>query len=205
MEMKNAPQEFSAIMDKHFIKDGYDQMDFGNVAGMLKDVWWSPGIRIGEILQGAKNSALLVGVFTAENEQIGYARVISDKTRFAYIMDVVVDDRYRRQGIGRTMIRYILHHPELKDVYQWLLLPKMRMAYTGKSALLQFPILENGWRLENSGPIDDYCMPCTRPVVLFDARPRLTVGSHGHVARGGSVPKAGEECYRDFYGDTEFI
>jgi GNAT superfamily N-acetyltransferase len=72
-------------------------------------------------MQGAQNSALIVGAFSSENEQIGYSRVISDKTRFAYIMDVIVDDKYRKQGIGQAMINYILNHPELKDVYQWLL------------------------------------------------------------------------------------
>jgi len=49
---------------------------------------------------------------------------ISDKTRLAYILDVIVDDRYRKQGIGQAMIRYILDHPELKDVYKWVLITK---------------------------------------------------------------------------------
>src|SRR4030042_2731284 len=89
---------------------------------MLKDVWWSPGIKKTEIMQGAHNSALLVGAFTADNEQIGYSRVISDKTRFAYILDVIVDNSYRKQGIGQAMIKFILNHQELKDVYQWMLL-----------------------------------------------------------------------------------
>jgi N-acetylglutamate synthase-like GNAT family acetyltransferase len=111
-------------MVKYSLKDGYEQFDFDKVTHMLKDVWWSPGIKKSEVVQGAKNSSLLIGAFTAEKEQIGYARVISDKTRFAYIMDVVVDDRYRKQGIGQAMIKCILNHPELRDVYQWLLLTK---------------------------------------------------------------------------------
>ena len=76
------------------------------------------------MIQGASNSALLVGAFTSDNKQIGFSRVISDKTRFAYILDVVVDENYREHGIGQAMIRYILNHPDLKDVYQWLLLTK---------------------------------------------------------------------------------
>jgi GNAT superfamily N-acetyltransferase len=111
-------------MTEYSLKDGYEQMDFEKITRMLKDVWWSPGIKKSEILQGAQNSALLVGAFNRENEQIGYSRVISDKTRFAYIMDVIVDERYRKQGIGQAMIAYILSHQELKDVYQWLLLTK---------------------------------------------------------------------------------
>jgi predicted GNAT family acetyltransferase len=102
------------------IKHGFDQMDFDSVRDMLKDVFWSIGIKKDEIIQGAKNSALLVGVFNS-GKQIAFARVISDKTRFAYIMDVVVHKDYRKQGIGQLMIRDILNHPELKDVYQWLL------------------------------------------------------------------------------------
>jgi GNAT superfamily N-acetyltransferase len=64
----------------------------------------------------------VVGAFTTDNEQIGYARVISDKTRFAYILDVIVDEKYRKQGIGQAMVRFILAHQSLKDVYQWVLI-----------------------------------------------------------------------------------
>jgi ribosomal protein S18 acetylase RimI-like enzyme len=111
-------------MIKYSLKYGYNEMDFDKVTNMLKEVWWSPGIKKGEVIKGAQNSALLVGAFTTNNEQVGYSRVISEKTRFAYIMDVVVDERYRKQGIGQAMIRFILNHPELSDVYQWLLLTK---------------------------------------------------------------------------------
>jgi N-acetylglutamate synthase-like GNAT family acetyltransferase len=111
-------------MAKYSLKHGYSEMDFDKVTKMLKDVWWSKGISKDEVIQGAQNSFLLVGAFDNENEQIGYSRVISDKTRFAYIMDVVVDDRYRKKGIGQSMISYILNHYELSDVYQWLLMTK---------------------------------------------------------------------------------
>lgn len=106
--------------ENFLIKHGFDQMNFDQVRDMLKKVFWSIDIKNEEIIQGAKNSALLVGVFRSD-EQIGFARVISDKTRFAYIMDVVVHEKYRLQGIGQLMINYILSHPDLKDVYQWLL------------------------------------------------------------------------------------
>jgi GNAT superfamily N-acetyltransferase len=50
--------------------------------------------------------------------------VISDKTRFAYILDVYMDEKYRRKGIGQAMIKFILNHPEIKDVYQWVLITR---------------------------------------------------------------------------------
>jgi GNAT superfamily N-acetyltransferase len=112
------------LMDKYQIRDGFVNMDFKKATLMLKDSFWSPGISEEEVIRGAENSALLVGTFREDGEQIGYARVISDKTRFAYILDVMVDERYRKQGIGQSMVRHILSHPRLKDVYQWLLITK---------------------------------------------------------------------------------
>ena len=91
---------------------------------MLSNAFWSNGIKIDEVKKGAENSALVVGVFLSCNNQIGYARVISDKTRFAYILDVYIDEDFRKRGIGQKMINYILNHEELKDVYQWLLITK---------------------------------------------------------------------------------
>lgn len=106
------------------LQSGYNLMDFDKITDMLKDAFWSIGIKKEEVVKGAQNSALLVGAFTENNRQIGFARVISDKTRFGYIMDVIVDEKYRRQGIGRSMVKHILNHQELKDVYQWLLITK---------------------------------------------------------------------------------
>ena len=100
---------------------GMQAMDFDKVTAMLSTVFWCKGIQREEVVQGAANSALVVGAFLESGAQIGFARAISDKTRFAYILDVVVEEAFQRQGVGQAMIRYILAHPELKDVYQWFL------------------------------------------------------------------------------------
>ncbi len=112
------------LMEEFVIKDGLKNMDFKKVTEMLSKSFWVPGIKIDEVKKGALNSALVIGAFLPDETQISYARVISDKTRFAYILDVYVDQPYRRRGIGRDMIRYILVHNELKDVYQWTLITK---------------------------------------------------------------------------------
>ena len=105
------------------MKDGFTEMDFDRVRDMLAESFWTPGISRAEVVQGAANSALVVGAFL-DGQQIGFARVISDKTRFAYILDVYVAEGHRKKGVGRTMLRHILTHEELKDVYQWLLITR---------------------------------------------------------------------------------
>jgi GNAT superfamily N-acetyltransferase len=95
---------------------------------------------------------LVAGVFTPEGDQIGYARAISDKTRYAYILDVYVDENFRKQGVGQAMIKFILNHTKLKDVYQWLLITKDAHGVYSK---LGFKPLENPERwmeIRNHGP-----------------------------------------------------
>ena len=105
------------------IKAGYENMDFAKVTEMLSKAFWSIGIKADEVKKGALNSALVVGAFH-DNVQVGYARVISDKTRFAYILDVYVDESYRKKGIGQLMLNKLLADEDLKDVYQWLLITR---------------------------------------------------------------------------------
>ncbi len=102
------------------LRDGMDQMNFQQVTAMLASSKWSPGIKIEEVVKGATYSALVVGAFL-KDEQIGYARVISDRTRFAYIADVFVREDSRHRGVASRMMRHMMEHPSLKDVYQWLL------------------------------------------------------------------------------------
>jgi GNAT superfamily N-acetyltransferase len=111
-------------MENIIFKDQIDAMDFEKVTGMLSQAFWSPGIGRAEVKKGAQNSALVVGAFLPDGRQIGYGRVISDKTRFAYIMDIYIDEPYRKQGIGQAIMKFILSHETLKDVYQWTLITK---------------------------------------------------------------------------------
>src|SRR4030066_1935682 len=134
------------------IIDDTQKMDFTRITEMLKDAWWSKDIGIEEVKQGADNSALVVGVFTPEGIQIGYSRVISDKTRFAYILDVYVDEHFRKQGVGQAMINFILHHPKLRDVYQWLLITKDAHGVYSKAGFKQLESPDKWMEIRNSGP-----------------------------------------------------
>jgi GNAT superfamily N-acetyltransferase len=95
-------------------------MDFIKVTGMLTKAYWCEGIKIDEVKAGAVRSAVVVGAFL-DGEQIGYARAVSDLSRIAILMDVYVDERYRRQGVGQRMVRSIQNNKSLKDVRLWIL------------------------------------------------------------------------------------
>jgi ribosomal protein S18 acetylase RimI-like enzyme len=103
------------------INSNEESLRLDEIHGMLSKVFWSPGITKNEIIKGIRNSALVVGAYTENGQQVGFLRVVSDKVRFAYILDVVVREDLRRQGLGQRMVQFALNHPQLQDVYQWLL------------------------------------------------------------------------------------
>jgi len=115
-------------MTHHFkdyeISDELQRIDFKKVTEWLAGCYWSPGIGQDEVEKGAKNSSLVIGVYTQDGSQVGYARMASDKTRFAYIMDVFVEPSHRNKGIAQAILRFAMDHPDYKSVYQWLLATK---------------------------------------------------------------------------------
>jgi GNAT superfamily N-acetyltransferase len=135
------------------IKSGFEAMQFDKITQMLAKSFWCPGIKKGEVIQGAQNSALVIGAFLANGEQVGYARVISDKTRFAYILDVMVDENYRKQGIGQAMVNAILQHSELSNIYQWLLITKDAHGVYAKSGFKPVARPNDWMEIRNPRPV----------------------------------------------------
>ena len=102
-------------------REGFAAMDFSRVHGWLAASYWTPAVSRERVERAAANSAMVLGVFAADGSQVAYARVISDKTRFAYFCDVIVDESHRGRGIGRAMVKYVLDHPDFATVVTWTL------------------------------------------------------------------------------------
>jgi GNAT superfamily N-acetyltransferase len=99
-------------------------VDFAKVHDWLTNSYWSPGITREKVEQAAKYSAAVVSVWhlaDGANQQVGYCRVVSDRTRFAWLADVFVEPAHRNRGIARAIVRFCLDHPELRDVPHFLL------------------------------------------------------------------------------------
>lgn len=57
-----------------------------------------------------------------QGKQVGFARVITDYTEFASLWDVFIDESHRRQGVGKTLMKFLLDHPKLKGIFRWFLM-----------------------------------------------------------------------------------
>lgn len=80
--------------------------------------YWARGRTFEEVVRSIEHS-MCFGVYL-DGQQIGFARVISDKTIFAYLADVFVLPNFQGRGVAQTLLKSILDHSELKSV-NWLL------------------------------------------------------------------------------------
>lgn len=60
-----------------------------------------------DIQQMIDNSQLILGVWD-DDQLVGFARVVTDDIYRAWIEDVIVDEAYRKHGIGSHMVQKLL-------------------------------------------------------------------------------------------------
>ncbi|MGV6852411.1 MAG: GNAT family N-acetyltransferase [bacterium] len=78
--------------------------------------WWTHERTLQQIQKCIKHSDLLVA-FVDDNDQLcAFARVLTDFTFKALILDVVVAKPYRDHGLGTRIIQEILNHSQLASI-----------------------------------------------------------------------------------------
>jgi GNAT superfamily N-acetyltransferase len=89
------------------------------IHGFLTRSYWARGIAREKVARSLEGS-LCFGLFV-DGRQAGFARVISDRTTFAYLCDVFVLEEYRGPGLGKRLIAAVRAHPELGGLRRFLL------------------------------------------------------------------------------------
>ena len=95
------------------------RLDVEVIHGFLRESYWAEGIPR-ELVERAILNSLCFGVYS-RNQQIAFARVVSDYATFAYIADVFVLAPWRGRGISKALMAEIVHHPDLQQLRRWLL------------------------------------------------------------------------------------
>ena len=77
--------------------------------------YWAAGRTRDAVIQTITHS-LCFGVFNNKDQQVGFARVITDYVAFAWILDVFVIPEYQGNGIGKSLIDFIVNFKALSQV-----------------------------------------------------------------------------------------
>ncbi|MCG8564055.1 MAG: GNAT family N-acetyltransferase [Desulfobacterales bacterium] len=86
----------------------------------LTHSYWAKGITRGAVKKSIRHS-FCFGIYE-EDQQAGFARVITDFTTFAYLADVFIDPSFQGRGLGKQLVGHIMAHKDLKQLRRWHLL-----------------------------------------------------------------------------------
>lgn len=117
---------------------------------IVAGTYWSPNIRREVVAEALRNSITAVAIDDATGTTVGLARVVTDRATFAWLCDVVVDERFRGQGISRRLIEELERHPSLQTVRRWCLATRDAEGLYQKFGYRRLPP-ERKW-MEKQGP-----------------------------------------------------
>lgn len=114
---------FEEKKDNYLISTDKVKLDINLIHDFLCNrSYWAKGIPF-ETVKTAVNNSVCFGVYDGDN-QVGFARVITDKSTFGYVGDVFVLDHCRGKGLSKWLMECIMKHPELQGFRRWIILTR---------------------------------------------------------------------------------
>jgi len=95
------------------------RVDAALVTEFLATSYWAKGVSrdvVEKSLQGSLCFSLL-----DDGQQVGFARVVTDRATFAFLADVFVLPDYRGRGLGEWLVECVIDHPQLQNLRRWML------------------------------------------------------------------------------------
>jgi N-acetylglutamate synthase-like GNAT family acetyltransferase len=100
------------------------------ITDFLTKTYWGKDMQPVQIRKAIKNS-ICFGLYD-NHIQVGFARVVTDQTFFAWLADVFILPDCQGKGYGQFLMTKILNHPQLTDVKRWRLATKDAHAFYSK-------------------------------------------------------------------------
>ena len=95
-------------------------LDLDVIHGFLAQSYWAKSIPRDLVERSVRNS--LCGGVYFEGKQVGFARIVSDRSTFAYLCDVFILPEHRGHGLSKALVAAIKEHPELQGLRRWMLI-----------------------------------------------------------------------------------
>ena len=105
-----------------FVTTDPTKIDRELVCGFLSQSYWAKGIPR-KVLERAIANSLSFSLFDGD-DQVGFARVATDRATFAYLADVFVLPSHRGRGLSKLLMETIIAHPDLQGLRRWVLVTR---------------------------------------------------------------------------------
>ena len=83
------------------------------------DSYWAKGVPR-DVVDRAIDNSICFGLYRGA-DQVGFARVVTDRAAIAYLADVFVLADHRGQGLGKRLIEAVMSHPDLQGLRRFFL------------------------------------------------------------------------------------
>lgn len=103
------------------LTDDRARLDVAEILALYDQTWWAQGRSLEDIRRALEHSHPVVTAWRGA-DLVGFARVISDLTFRATVWDVIVRPGEQGRGVGTALMEFVLQHPDLRSVSQFLLL-----------------------------------------------------------------------------------
>jgi len=100
------------------ITSDHNRVDIDALHAMLSQTYWAKDRSRDAVAKSVENS-LSFSVFKGD-EQIGFVRAITDGITYAVILDMIIREDFRGQGLGKWLVQCIDEHPEIVPLRQVL-------------------------------------------------------------------------------------
>ena len=108
-EMKEQKRK---IILNYRIVEGTEEISPDEAARLLETAYWA-NRRSKETIEKSMRHSSCYGIRTEGTDLlVGFARVISDHATTWYLCDVIIDEAYRNQGLGKALVSHIASLPE---------------------------------------------------------------------------------------------
>jgi GNAT superfamily N-acetyltransferase len=97
--------------DEFVISDDRSRVRVAVVAELLAKTFWGHR-RPREVVEKLIQTSMCFSLFRHQ-DQIGFARVVTDYAVFSWLSDVVLNEAYRGRGLGEWLVGCILEHPQI--------------------------------------------------------------------------------------------
>jgi len=95
------------------------RLDYIFIHNYLKNSYWTPNLPYGDLIKKMKHSVNF-GVYL-QDQQIGYARIVTDFSVFAYLADVFISPIHQGNGYSKMLIKTIIEHDDFKEMNRFFL------------------------------------------------------------------------------------
>lgn len=99
------------------------RLDMRLVCKALKTTYWGKSRTPAAMRKGFAHSRVVFGIYARKEggALVGFARVVTDTSTFAWLADVFVDPARRGEGLGKFLIQCVRKHPDCRNVYRFML------------------------------------------------------------------------------------